>query len=63
MTAHTQRSHSKEGGTFSVANADLQIRGRGGGGRPGHPDPEIRGGGGWPVSKKIYFGPSGLSFV
>ena len=51
-----------ERGTFSVANADLQIRGRGGG-RPGHPDPEIRGGGGWPVSKKIYFGPSGLSFV
>ena len=36
-----------ERGTFSVANAD----------------PEIRGGGGWPVSKKIYFGPSGLSFV
>ena len=52
MTAHTQRSHLKEGGTFSVANADLQIRGRGGG-RPGHPDPEIRGGGGWPVSKKF----------
>ena len=38
-------------------------KGEGGGGRPGHPDPEIRGGGGWPVSKKIYFGPSGLSFV
>ena len=36
-----------ERGTFSVANAD----------------PEIRGGGGWPVSQKIYFSPSGLSFV
>ena len=32
--------------------------GRGGGG--GHPDPEIRGGGGL---KKNFFGPSGLSVV
>ena len=38
----------------TVADSDLQIRGW-----PGHPDPEIRGA----VSKKIFFGPSGLSLV
>ena len=35
-----------------MADLDLQIRER-----PGHPDPEIRGG---PGLKKIFFGPSGL---
>ena len=44
-----------------VADPDLQIRrGAGGGGGGVHPDPEISGG---PVSKKIIFGPSGLSLV
>lgn len=41
----------------SVADQDLQIRGEGEG---GHPDPEIRVGA---VSKKNFFGPSGLSLV
>ena len=42
----------------SVADPDLQIReGREG---DGHPDPEIRGGGGL---KKNFLDPSGLSFV
>ena len=41
---------------LSVPDPELEI-GRGGG---GHPDPYIRGGA---VSKKIYFGPSGLSLV
>ena len=39
----------------TVADPDLQIRGG-----ANHPDPEIRGEG---VSKKIFFGPSGLSLV
>ena len=44
---------------LSVADPDLQIRGR-----PGHPDPEIRrGGGGGAVSKNIFFGSSGLPWV
>ena len=42
--------------TSSVADPDLQIGGGGG----GHPDPEIRG---YPVSKKIFSGPSGLILV
>ena len=42
---------------FPVADQDLQIRGEGEG---GHPDPEIRVGA---VSKKNFFGPSGLSLV
>ena len=42
---------------YTVKDPDLQI-GRGG----NHPDPEIKGGGG-AVSKKIFFGPSGLSLV
>ena len=29
-----------------MADPDLQLSGEGGGGRVGHPDPEIRGGGG-----------------
>ena len=41
---------------YTVKDPDLQI-GRGG----NHPDPEIKGGGA--VSKKIFFGPSGLSLV
>ena len=41
-----------------MADPDLQIRGKGGG---GHPDPEIRGGGA--VLKKMFFSPSGLSLV
>ena len=40
----------------TVADPDLQIRGGGG---ADHPDPEIRAEG---VSKKIFFGPLGLSF-
>ena len=44
----------------SVADPGLQIRG--GGRWGGHPDPEIRAGGG-AVSKKIFFGPSGLILV
>ena len=43
--------------TRTVTDPDLQIRGE-----PGHPDPEIRGGGG-AVSKKYFFGRSGLSLV
>ena len=39
---------------YSVADPDLQIRGRGGGGGGRHPNPEIRRGA---VSKKNYFGP------
>ena len=42
--------------TTSLADPHLQIRGR-----PGHQDPDIRGGGGG--SKKIFFGPLGLSLV
>ena len=34
----------------TVADPDLQIRG-GGGGKGGHPDPEIRGEGGWSPKK------------
>ena len=33
---------------------------KGGGGGGGHPDPKISGS---PVSKKLFFGPSGLSLV
>ena len=40
---------------YTVKDPDLQI----GGGS--HPDPEIKGGGA--VSKKNFFGPSGLSLV
>ena len=48
---------------FAMANPDLQIREG-----PGHPDPEIMGRGGVGgrgvhVSKKNFFGPSGLSLV
>ena len=42
----------------AVADADLQISGVGG----GHPDLRY-GGGGEGVSKKIFFGPLGLSFI
>ena len=42
---------------ITVVDPDLQVRGGGGGGG-GHPDPLKRGS---PVSKKIFFGPSGLS--
>ena len=42
---------------YTAADSDLQI-GRGGVGG-GHPDPEIRGA----ISKKVFFGPSGLSLV
>ena len=41
----------------TVADPDLQIREG-----PGHPDPEISGGGGGGV-KKIFFGPWGLSLA
>ena len=41
-----------------VADPDLQIRGKGGGG--GHPDPEIRGGGA--VFRKNVFQPFGSQF-
>ena len=45
----------------ALADPDLQMRGRGGG---GHPDPEISGGGGLgAVSKKFFFSPLGLSLV
>ena len=44
-----------------MADPDLQIMGGGGGGRGGHPDPEIWGGGG--RSQKLFFGPSGLILV
>ena len=44
---------------YTVKDPDLQI-GRGGGGGS-HPHPEIKGGGA--VSKKTFFGPSGLSLV
>ena len=40
----------------TVADPDLQIRG---GGKGGHPDPEIRGEGGW--SPKKFFRPPGTS--
>ena len=43
-----------------MVDPDLEIRGEGGWGS-GHPEPLDKGGGG--VSKKIFFGPSGLSFV
>ena len=43
----------------AVADADLQISGVGG----GHPDLRYGGGGGGGVSKKIFFGPLGLSFI
>ena len=43
-------------GVNLVADPDLQIRGR-----PGHLDPEIRGGGA--VSKKYFFGPLSLNLV
>ena len=43
-----------------MANLDLQIRGRGE--RPGHPDPEIRGGGGVAGLKKILFRSFGPQF-
>ena len=47
-----------------MQDTDLEIRGArsggGGGGKGGHPDPYIRVG---PVSKKSFFGPSGLSLV
>ena len=42
-----------------MADQDLQVSGGEGG---GHPDPEIRGGGGQ-SPKKIFFGPPGLSLV
>ena len=56
--------------SLAVADANLQIRGVGGGG--GHPDPEIRGGGGqknifWPFGSQLGLnirgdpGPSGPS--
>ena len=40
--------------------ADSDLKKRGGGGRGGGGHPEIRGG---PVSKNVFFGPSGLSLV
>ena len=44
----------------AVADPDLKIRGLGGGGgRGGHPDPEIRG---RPGHKKIFFRPFGPQF-
>ena len=42
----------------TVADSELQIRGE-----PGHPDPEIKGGGEGTVSKKKCFSPLGLSLV
>ena len=42
---------------YVVADSDLQIRGGRGG---GHPDPDIRGGGGWP--QKNFFWPFGPHF-
>ena len=47
-------SEKGECGHFTVADPDLQIRGR-----PGHPDPEIRGG---LVTKKTFFWPLGPQF-
>ena len=45
-----------------MVDPDLEIRGEGEWGS-GHPEPLDKGGGGGGVSKKIFFGPSGLSFV
>ena len=47
-------SENREYGHFTVADPDLQIRGR-----PGHPDPKIRGGSG---NKKDFFWPLGPQF-
>ena len=44
---------------FTVADPDLQIKGREGGRGGSHPDPEINGGGG---SQKKFFRPFGLQF-
>ena len=48
------------GRDLTVANPDLQIRGKGGGGGGGHPVSEIRGA---QSPKNVFFGPSGLSLV
>ena len=42
-----------------MPDSDLEMEGRRGGGGVGHPDPYKTGGGA--VSKKSFFGPSGLS--
>ena len=44
-----------------MPDPDLAIRGGGGGGGSGHPDPEIRWGGGG--LQKNFFGPSGAAPV
>ena len=56
------RVSSKENQYCTVADPDLQIwgGGGGGGGGPGHPDSEIRRGGGL---KNTFFSPSGLILV